>query len=555
MNVVAFLVAFDLLLFCRVGCPATYYVAQHHADASDQNPGTREAPWKTISRAAGTLQPGDTVLIYAGVYREHVEPARGGTPGRPITYRAAEGEEVVITGAEIVRGSTRLKGGIWIKEPWFHRFPTHPNDERHHLIGRCEQVIVSGRLLKQVESLNDVSPGTFFGDTKARALYVSPPDGEDFDEQKVEASIRPICFGIPRGGEPRDHICLSGINIRYAANSAQRGALSVRGDHWTIEDCTVEWTNGSGISFQGDSVTFRRVRSHHNGQQGLAGSGHDFRLEEVILDHNNVKDFEKGWEAGGFKIARARNGVVRRCAAIANNGVGFWFDIDVRDVVVEQCFCRDNAGHGIYVEISGGFRIRDNVCVRNGTDDEWGYGGISIAESDHCIIQHNTCVLNPTGISIREQGPRTFEGVGREKVSYRVHDITIQRNICALNAKYQFGLWWDNTFFGPHPSAGSRGTAYDPAECDLSIDHNLYWTEGGQQLALWGCPWRPKHKKYADFTAWQGERAFDSSSLFARPAFADEKHDNWDLTSDSPAHKIQAGPRGPVFPGEGLPLP
>jgi hypothetical protein len=555
VNVVALVVAFGLLLVCGVEWAASYYVAQQHADASDEIAGTLEAPWKTISRAAKTLEPGDTAIIYSGVYREYVEPARGGTPGLPITYRSAEGQEVIVTGADIVTGWTRVNEGVWKKEPWPHRFPTHPNDERHHLIGRCEQVIVGGKLLKHVESLDDVSPGAFFADTKARVLYVSPPDGVDLNEQKVEASVRPLCFGTPRGGEPLSHVRLSGISIRYAANSAQRGALSVQGDHWTIEDCTVEWTNGSGIFFRGNNVTFRRVRSHHNGQQGLAGSGRDFSLEEVVLDHNNVKGFDKGWEAGGFKIVRARNGVVRRCAAIANNGVGFWFDIDVRDVVVEQCLCRDNAGHGIYVEISGGFQIRDNLCVRNGTDDEWGYGGISIAESDHCIIEHNTCVLNPTGISIREQGPRTFGGVGREELSYRVQDITIQRNICALNTKYQFGLWWDNTFFGPHPSAGSRGIACDPDRCNISIDRNLYWTEGGQGLALWGCPWRPKHKKYADLAAWQGERTFDSSSLFASPAFVDQEHDDWNLTSDSPAHRIQAGARVPVFPRGVLPSP
>ena len=53
---------------------ATYYVDQASAGASDKNPGTQAAPWKTISRAAGAkeLKPGDTVLIGSGVYRETV---------------------------------------------------------------------------------------------------------------------------------------------------------------------------------------------------------------------------------------------------------------------------------------------------------------------------------------------------------------------------------------------------------------------------------------------------------------------------------------------------
>jgi hypothetical protein len=240
MNVVATILAFGLLFFCSAYWAATYHVAQQHADASDDNPGTAEAPWKTISRAAETLEPGDTVMIYTGVYREHVEPARGGTPGLPITYRAAEGEKVIVTGADIVTGWTRVKGGIWKRESWTYRFPTHPNDERHHLIGRCEQVVIDGLLLKQVDKLSDMFPGTFLADTKARTLYVCSSDGIDLNERKVEASVRPLCFGIPRGREPGNNVRLCGITVRYAANPAQRGALSVRGDNWIIEDCVVE---------------------------------------------------------------------------------------------------------------------------------------------------------------------------------------------------------------------------------------------------------------------------------------------------------------------------
>jgi parallel beta-helix repeat protein len=292
-------------------------------------------------------------------------------------------------------------------------------------------------------------------------------------------------------------------------------------------------------------MVLRRLRTHHNGQQGLGGGGRRFLLEEVALEHNNVKGFDKGWEAGGFKIAHARDGIVRRCRAIGNDGTGMWFDIDVRDVLVEQCVARDNAGHGIYVEISGGFLIRDNLCVRNGTDDHWGRGGIYLAESDACTIEHNTCVRNPTGISIREQGPRTFRGIAGNDVSYHVHDVTIRHNVCALNRRYQFGLWWDNAFFGPHPDRGSRGTRYDPDEQRIRLDHNLYWTQDRQQLVLWGCPWLSGHKEYSDLATWQNERARDRHSLLGDPQFVDSEHDDWNLKPPSPGHRVGDGRRLP----------
>jgi len=544
-----------VLLVSATASAETYHVAQQHPNASDDNPGSAAAPWKTISKAAERLGPGDTVVIHAGIYREHVKPRRSGAPSQPITYQAAEGEEVVITGADVITGWTRVKGPIWRKEPWSYRFPTHPNDERHRLIGRCEQVIADGRLLKQVAKLQEMKAGTFCADTKAKALYVWLADGRGPNRRTVEASVRNVCFGLGWGREPRHNIRLRGITIRYAANMAQRGALFIRGDHWLVEDCIVEWTNGNGISFRGDHIAFRRVRSHHNGQQGMGGGGRHFRLEQVVLDHNNLKGYAKGWEAGGIKITHARDGIVRRCQAIANDGAGIWFDIDVRDVLVEQCLCRDNAGHGIYVEISGGFRIRNNLCVRNGTDDHWGHGGISIAESDHCTVEHNTCVLNPTGISIREQGPRTFRGIDRKDVTYRVHDITIRRNVCAFNTLYQFGLWSDNVFFGPHPSprVGSRGTPYDPDQCNIHLDYNLYWRKGEAKLALWGVPWRKKHKVYDDLPTWQRERRQDAHSLVADPLFVDPRAGNWGLKPDSPARKLRAGPlKPPVAPAPNL---
>ena len=69
-----------VLLTCPASVPrllvaATYHVDPAVASAADSNAGTETAPWKTVSRAASAeeLQPGDTVMIHSGVYREHVE--------------------------------------------------------------------------------------------------------------------------------------------------------------------------------------------------------------------------------------------------------------------------------------------------------------------------------------------------------------------------------------------------------------------------------------------------------------------------------------------------
>ena len=49
-----------------------YHVSKH---GNDKNPGTLEAPFLTISRAAKVAQEGDTVTVHEGVYREWVKPS------------------------------------------------------------------------------------------------------------------------------------------------------------------------------------------------------------------------------------------------------------------------------------------------------------------------------------------------------------------------------------------------------------------------------------------------------------------------------------------------
>jgi hypothetical protein len=83
----------------------------------DTNPGTRAAPLRSIQQAAELAQPGDTVTVHAGIYRERVNPPRGGTSeAMRIVYRAAPGEHVEIRGSEVVTGWEHVRGSVWKSE-------------------------------------------------------------------------------------------------------------------------------------------------------------------------------------------------------------------------------------------------------------------------------------------------------------------------------------------------------------------------------------------------------------------------------------------------------
>ncbi len=79
----------------------TYYVSP---TGSDDHAGTKEAPFRTIQRAANVMHPGDTCVIRAGVYRETVRPVRSGFENAPLTFRSHPGEVAVISGTEPITG-------------------------------------------------------------------------------------------------------------------------------------------------------------------------------------------------------------------------------------------------------------------------------------------------------------------------------------------------------------------------------------------------------------------------------------------------------------------
>lgn len=80
------------------GCPADpfFYVDPDHGSASDDNPGTAEAPWATLRHAVDTLTAGQTVIVAGATYTGQpvdlrfepvFNPANSGAPGAPIVIK------------------------------------------------------------------------------------------------------------------------------------------------------------------------------------------------------------------------------------------------------------------------------------------------------------------------------------------------------------------------------------------------------------------------------------------------------------------------------------
>jgi len=92
-------IAFYAVLFNCFGTgyatAATYYVATTGVDTAT---GSAAQPWRTLQRAANVVNPGDTVLVATGVYRESVRFTRSGTSSQRVVFRNATGQYPVIDG-------------------------------------------------------------------------------------------------------------------------------------------------------------------------------------------------------------------------------------------------------------------------------------------------------------------------------------------------------------------------------------------------------------------------------------------------------------------------
>ncbi len=101
-----------------------YYVAP---GGNDSNPGTSEAPWRTLSKAASTAQAGQTVVVRAGTYTETLRPSRSGQAGSLITFRSETPRGAIIDGQGSRGNGVNLQGRSYIRIEGFD-IRYHTND-------------------------------------------------------------------------------------------------------------------------------------------------------------------------------------------------------------------------------------------------------------------------------------------------------------------------------------------------------------------------------------------------------------------------------------------
>lgn len=364
----------------------------------DSARGTAASPLRSIQAAVDQARAGDTVVVRGGTYHEAVTIPSG----KRLTLTAAPGERVWLDGSETV-SSWQASNGGWVHHGWtvtFDHSPTYtwgaPDGTEpswsfvnpdHPMAAHPDQVWVDGNAQEQVASRAQLRPGTFFVDEAADDLYLgSNPTG-----RTVLASTLAKAMSIRAASTT-----VEGIGVRrFAPSVPHMGAVTVEAPDVTLRRMAVNSNATTGLFVAATGAELDRVTVLDNGMLGLGATYADgIRVVDLVSRRNNTERFNSAPVAGGVKIDRTRGILVSGADIRRNAASGLWFDESAKGITVLDSTIRDNARHGLSLEISADATVADNVIAGNG-----GFG-IKVNNTSDVAIWNNTIVGNDRPLNI-----------------------------------------------------------------------------------------------------------------------------------------------------------
>jgi len=509
MTVQKIFVIFGLICWLSQSVMAgTLVVNNRSPHADDRNPGTDQKPLKSIQAAADLAQPGDTILVKAGIYREAVKPPRGGTKEKPIVYTAAPGEEVSIRGSEQVTNWVNQGGGVWMAElqdgffKGFNPFAVHVSGawlgkpkpiktllvkgrnpaEDKYLPYHLGDVYLNNEAYFEKFTLSDVQK------TK-QSWYCECADGKthiwvnfagaDPNVGLTEVNARATAFFPEKSG--LKFIVLDGFDVRHTASQwsdiyrLEEGAIGMKyGYRWTIQNCRISYSRNNGISMGvsdevifpfdlakgGEDIPpygtfgFHLIQNNRIARCGQCGIYGCYGAVGSILEGNEITEtvYRKEWQGANqadIKILFPIDVIIRnnRLYGPDGAGIGIWLDWGSQNARVTGNVIADRK-FALFTEVSFGPTLFDHNVVINSGIRDW---------SDGNIYAHNLFV-----------GTHLEQVISRDRnfvPYYKPHTTEVAgRGVATL----RFKKWHNNIFIGgPKRPDGDGYTA----------THNIYLDE------------------------------------------------------------------------------
>jgi parallel beta-helix repeat protein len=269
----------------------------------------------------------------------------------------------------------------------------------------------------------DAAPvGTTFCLSGRHEWTLTPKNGDAFIGPAVLDGRNTTVYAFVGNGA--DRVTLSDLEVRNYAVGDQTAAISAHGTtNWKFLNLQVHdngtGKGGTGVNLGVDSIV-RGGRYYNNRSLGIGGGGgaDGWVIDGAEIDHNNftnddytTRNIYCGYEGGGVKWT-AQNVTVKNSYVHDNACKGLWADLNGDGAAVTHNRVIDNWDEGIFIEISSGATVTDNIVRGNGRRNTnggghgcsglWG-GGITFASSDHGVIAGNTLSGNCNGITGTQQ--------------------------------------------------------------------------------------------------------------------------------------------------------
>lgn len=455
-----------LSLFLGVAAPALateYFVEK---GGGDENPGTRMQPFRTISKAASLMEPGDICTVSRGLYRESIRPAKSGKAGAPLLFRAAAGETVSISGADEVTGWQSGPGGLNVAK----------TSQALQLLVDDQPGVRSSQM--PVESVGRCA--VWFWDEAGGSLYLKLAGSPVPEAHRIEIQTR--IWGVDAGG--LSHIELKGVNLiacsvnlagsrlcrledchswwggmRASLTNAVSGstrdvpflaAILLGGRDNEVVNCSIVGSIGHGLAFLEGGMNNCLINSLIRGQTpervDNPAAGLLIQGTAPLIRHVTVMNHSAGALVCSNALnARIEDNDLHHAGAGSTNTSVVLVTGDGRGTVMSGNWIHDNAAPG-----GTGLRLQgpvENYVLRQNVI--WGQPGAAIRMSAPCrfnFIFNNSCALNGCGLDAMETS-----------VPEAYRETRVINNIFAGSVWPTSGgvppakLVWKNNYAGDHP--------------------------------------------------------------------------------------------------------
>jgi parallel beta-helix repeat protein len=514
------------------------HVDNRHSQATDDGPGTRSQPFRTILRGARATGPGDVLHVCPGLYRETVM-LRAGENGKPVTLEGEPG--AIVSGAEPIRGWQPAGEGLWQVVNWTGNYYV-PEDvnERDERANPTHLLFVADYPLDYVKTKVELIPGTWHVKPLLghgpKTITICPLPGIDPAKVPVEITARDT---------------LRTSNFNYVCGlSFVRGGVRLRGIGNVLENSTLAWEPYCLLSIYGQHHVVRNNRIFWGGNCGVAGNAYGLRFERNLLSFNDWRNYFAAWHGGAFEfIPASADNLVCHNEICYNCVSGIWYDTENQGNRIEWNDCHDNAAVGLFDEYSFGNTFQYNL-VYNNTGC-----GISIANSSEDRVYRNTFYNNDgCGLFFRWFSPvakNSPEAYEREKADF-LSRLNVRRfqglipyqrekkfrdmveeycwrypegSVVAQNQIVENAIF-DNWGWGGvevnQPTRCGDGAAFTP-ELANSFDGNIYWNRYTSRIFTNG--------RYCttdlDLAQWQQLSGQDRRSRWLNPLDHPEEMPDW----------------------------